>query len=266
MLPDSMKLSPKFSVRPFGMHPVHSPSAAETSGEVGERFFWKGWTKGGGEPVSPAARISQAPTVLPAVTTLPANVDRVGPTVVQTQTPTPAAPVPNAWAVLEPKVALAPVGAAIQRLVAQGQEQLSVTIRFEQGGSLSVRLGMQNGEIAARIQTDVAGLDKALKSGWGEFAQDWNGRGIKLAVPVITASANAHSHGEQSPNGSTHRDGHHRGQEFSEAREERGSFDRGFQSRRHPRGQQANVETVVKNATSKTNRAQRNLGALQTWA
>jgi hypothetical protein len=156
------------------------------------------------------------------------------------------------------------VGAAIERLVVQGQEQLSVTIRFQQGGSLSLKLGMQNGEIAARIQTDVAGLDKALKSGWTEFAHDWNGRGIKLAAPVITATTQ--SHGEQPPNGSAHRDGQQRGHEFAEARDERGTFERGFQSRRRPRRSQAPVETAAKTASSKTNRSQRNHAALQTWA
>jgi hypothetical protein len=176
----------------------------------------------------------------------------------------PTTTVNNPWSSMEPKAVLAPVGAAIERLIVRGQEQLSVTIRFEQGGSLSLKLGMANGEIAARIQTDVAGLDKALRSGWAEFAQDWNGRGIKLAAPVITSHTQSFGQHEHSSAGQ--REGNPRGHEFAEPREERGSFERSFRSRRYSNGQGASADRKAEHVSTNKSPMDRIRSGLKTWA
>jgi hypothetical protein len=80
---------------------------------------------------------------------------------------------------------LAPLHAAVERIVTRGPENLSVVVRFEQGGSLSLQLTLREGSIAAHMQTDVPGLEAALRSSWNSFAQDWNQRGVKLAAPTF---------------------------------------------------------------------------------
>ena len=161
---------------------------------------WKGWTNGGGERTSSAAQFSQLGEKLSqigiAATPATAAVARAATPVV---TPaTPAAPTVPADAA----EALAPIHSAIERLVLHGREQLALTVRFEQGGSLSIKLAMRQGEIATQIQTDVPGLEAALKSAWGELAQDWNSRGWKLSQPEFAASsASYHSRDDATSDG-----------------------------------------------------------------
>lgn len=147
---------------------------------------WKGWTNGGGERSSTAAQFSQLGDKLNhagvAATPATAAVARAATPVVQQAAPVaPTVPADAAEA-------LAPIHSAIERLVLHGRDQLALTVRFEQGGSLSIKLGLNQGEIATQIQTDVPGLEAALKSAWGELAQDWNSRGWKLGQPEFTAS------------------------------------------------------------------------------
>ncbi len=167
-----------------------SPIAAGWTGTLS--VDWKGWTNGGGERTSTAAQFSQlgeklSPSIL-AATPGAAPVAR-------TAVPAPQTAAPAASAMpVEVSEALAPIHSAIERLVLHGREQLALTVRFEQGGSLSIKLAMNHGEIATQIQTDVPGLEAALKSAWGELAQDWNGRGWKLGNPEITSSTPAYHH------------------------------------------------------------------------
>ncbi len=148
---------------------------------------WKGWTNGGGERASSAAQFSQLGEKLSqigiAATPATSAVARAATPVMAPATP--AAPTVPADAA----EALAPIHSAIERLVLHGREQLALTVRFEQGGSLSIKLAMRQGEIATQIQTDVPGLEAALKSAWGELAQDWNSRGWKLGQPEFASSA-----------------------------------------------------------------------------
>lgn len=147
---------------------------------------WKGWTNGGGERASTAAQFSQLGDKLSqaVLAASPASTPVARTAVSAPQSAAPAAPaVP-----VEVAEALAPIHSAIERLVLHGREQLSLTVRFEQGGSLSIKLAMNQGEIATQIQTDVPGLEAALKGAWGELAQDWNSRGWKLANPDISSS------------------------------------------------------------------------------
>lgn len=259
---DSMNLAPKFSAQTPGTRPTRAAEVADFSGGAGTQFSWKGWTNGGGEHVSAAARISHMAGAFPAVTTSGGVSEGTQST--GANATTSSAPVNNPWSSMDAKAALAPVGAAIERMMVRGQEQLSVTIRFEQGGSLSLKLGMANGEIAARIQTDVAGLDKALRSGWGEFAHDWNGRGIKLAAPVITSHTQSFAQHEH--NSAGQREGNPRGHEFAEPRDERGSFERGFRSRRPSRGSGVDAGQQGERVSSNNRPMDRIRSGLKTWA
>ncbi|MBE2215495.1 MAG: hypothetical protein IAE82_16595 [Opitutaceae bacterium] len=147
---------------------------------------WKGWTNGGGERSSTAAQFSQLGDKLNhlGIAATPANA-----TVARTATPAVQVAAPVAPTVpADAAEALAPIHSAIERLVLHGRDQLALTVRFEQGGSLSIKLAMSQGEIATQIQTDVPGLEAALKSAWGDLAQDWNSRGWKLGQPEFAAS------------------------------------------------------------------------------
>lgn len=259
---DSMNLAPKFSGQLSGLRHSHTPGVADLSGGAGTEFAWKGWTNSGGEHASAVARFSHMAGAFPGVAATLGGSE--GTSTAGTNAAAPGSTVSNPWSSMEPKAALAPVGAAIERLIVRGQEQLSVTIRFEQGGTLSLKLGMTNGEIAARIHTDVAGLDKALRSGWGEFAQDWNGRGIKLAAPVITSHTQGFAQHEH--NSAGQREGNPRGHDFAEPREERGSFERGFRSRRFSNGQGVTADRKAEHISTNTSPMDRIRSGLKTWA
>jgi hypothetical protein len=120
-------------------------------------------------------------------------------------TPRAAAPVagqsaaPN-FNVPEP-AAFAPVQAALERFASRPQETLAMTVRFEQGGSLSLRLSHGEGGIKTHIQTDVPGLEAALRSGWDNFAQDWSHRGVRLGALSFsnpsTSSGGEHAAGRE---------------------------------------------------------------------
>lgn len=153
---------------------------AENSSDAG-----KGWTNGSGEQAFTNARLSH----------LFERVAGTMPNQAATAVPPPAAsasvasppPVVPAIPVAEAAL-LGPLSNAVERMILRGQDQLSLTIRFEQGGSLALRLALQNGEIKTQIRTDVAGLENALRAAWTTFSQDWNDRGVKLATPVFSTS------------------------------------------------------------------------------
>ncbi|MGH8020418.1 MAG: hypothetical protein ACREIA_19470, partial [Opitutaceae bacterium] len=83
----------------------------------------------------------------------------------------------------------------------------AVTVRFENGGSLSLRLTMREGEIASQFQTDVPGLENALRSSWGQFAQDSQHKGWRLASPTFTSAASHHEQQGQGQNQGQQREG-----------------------------------------------------------
>jgi hypothetical protein len=172
-----------------------SPGAtAGSAGETEERLsgIWKGWTNGGGERVSTAAQFTRLGEHSPAAHAPYFSAPGFG------AVRNPFGPVVTAPSA-EPRLfpvhdadLMAPVGTAIERLVARGHDRLSVTVRFEQGGTLSLKLGMRDGEITSQIRTDVPGLESALRSAWTQFAHDWQGRGLKLATPSFSAEADSH--------------------------------------------------------------------------
>jgi hypothetical protein len=186
--------SPTTTAQRHPESPVLATASSTTAGQGGWTetlsVDWKGWTNGGGERSSTAAQFSQVSDKLNhlgvAATPATAAGARVAtPAVSQTAPVAPTVPA-------DATEALAPIHSAIERLVLHGRDQLALTVRFEQGGSLSIKLAMSQGEIATQIQTDVPGLEAALKSAWGELAQDWNSRGWKLGNPEFTASTAAY--------------------------------------------------------------------------
>lgn len=176
------------SDRPFG---GEVPGVAEASTNEAS-LAWKGWTNGGGDRASTAAqfvRLGDSRTNLP-LGAFPAP----SPGLVRSghgSPVTPTAPVTPLFPT-EPSALLAPVGAAIERMVLHGREQLSLTVRFEQGGSLSLRLAMRDGEVTTQIHTDVPGLEGALRSAWTQLSHEWEGRGIRLAHPEFSGSGHGH--------------------------------------------------------------------------
>lgn len=153
-------------------------------GEAHQEFSsaWKGWTNGGGERASTAAQFSRFGENGFATPSLALGATAPGASRVTTPVPmmpaTPTATTPEA-------AAFSPIHAALERLISRSQDSLSVTVRFEQGGSLSLKLSMSDGGIKTHIHTDVPGLDTILRSGWDSFAQDWNQRGVKLGSLTI---------------------------------------------------------------------------------
>lgn len=183
-----MKLSPQFASRSSRPSDGGTSGHGAQGGADGETLFaWKGWTNGGGERVSTAAQFSRF-AENPAISGTAAP----GTAVPVARPATPVAPAPATPVYPTSESALvAPLHAALERLISRGQEQLAVTVRFEQGGSLSLKLTLREGGIATHMQSDVPGLEDALRSAWSSFAQDWNQRGIKLAAPSFGGAATA---------------------------------------------------------------------------
>ncbi len=164
---------------PSGFNGGGSATDEGSDAQQGFANAWKGWTNSEGERASTSAQFSRfgehsALTFAssPGLTAASARVH--APQAPALATPTFA---PHEAA------ALAPIHAALERFVSRSQEQLAVTVRFEQGGSLSLKLSLGQGGIQAQIHTDVPGLEGALRSAWDSFAQDWQHRGVKLAAP-----------------------------------------------------------------------------------
>ena len=153
---------------------------------------WKGWTNGGGERASTAAQFSQLGDKLNPVGAVAAPTAHAPAVRATAATPAPAPSAPSVP--VDTAEALAPIHSAIERLVIHGRDQLALTVRFEQGGTLSIKLAMNQGEISTHIQTDVPGLEAALKSSWGELTQDWNSRGWKLGQAEFATNTPAFHH------------------------------------------------------------------------
>lgn len=89
----------------------------------------------------------------------------------------------------EVKEVVAQLTKSIDRLVSTNPGTMNLRLSFEDGGSMNIRLTLQNGQVQTSMQTDVAGLEAAIKSGWSEFAGEWTQKGVKLAAPSFAASA-----------------------------------------------------------------------------
>lgn len=184
-------------------------------GEAHQEFSsaWKGWTNGGGERASTAAQFSrfgEHGLAMPSFT-----LGATGPGANRMTAPVPTMPAPSTSTPPEAAV-FSPIHAALERLVSRSQDSLSVTVRFEQGGSLSLKLSMSDGGIKTHIHTDVPGLDSVLRSGWDSFAQDWSQRGVKLGSLTVgssTSGAIGEQGGGREHAGQHSADRHHTGAE-----------------------------------------------------
>jgi len=114
----------------------------------------------------------------------------------------------------EIKEVVATLSKSIDRLATSKMGSMNLTLNFEGGGSMSLRFKMEGAQIATIMQTDVSGLEGAIKSNWAEIASDWNQKGIKLNLPQFqsadTLSGKASSFddlGESSQKGGRQADG-----------------------------------------------------------
>lgn len=202
-----MRPAPNLSLRSFrALDAEQPPTSGEGGANSDNSFAGKGWTNGGGDRVFTAAQFSRiAESSALHLPTNPAT------TLAANRSHSPAAAAPTTTAVpLNEAAMLAPVGAALERLLTRGQDQLAVTVRFEQGGSLSLKLALRDGTVATHIQTDVPGLQEALRSAWNNFSHDWNQRGIKLNDPSFSSGL-----GDASANRDGHRANDREGHAFS---------------------------------------------------
>ncbi|WP_442889887.1 hypothetical protein [Congregicoccus parvus] len=184
---DTMRFSPQNRQRFLGdaYRSRFEASTVNAGEDASLSVGWKGWTNGGGERVSTAAQFSRLGEHLAGPTVATTHSLAGSSAVARAQFVAPAvtpAPVPSESSYL------GPVTAAIERMLTHGQDQLALTVRFDQGGSLSLKLSMQQGTIASQFQTDVPGLEDALRNSWGQFAQDAQGRGWKLGTPTFSAA------------------------------------------------------------------------------
>ena len=67
------------------------------------------------------------------------------------------------------------------QMAARSQDRLSMTVRFENGGSIQIRMTSDQGEIRTIFQTDLPGLEAALRQQWLQFSQEAQDRGNRLS-------------------------------------------------------------------------------------
>lgn len=91
----------------------------------------------------------------------------------------------------EVKEVVATLTKSIDRLVTNKAGAMNLKINFEGGGSLSLRVSMDGGQVSTSMQTDVVGLEGAIKANWTELASDWNQKGVKLNTPQFQNSETA---------------------------------------------------------------------------
>ncbi len=74
----------------------------------------------------------------------------------------------------------------LERMTNLKQNTMTIRINFDQGGMLSLKLSMDNGQVNTSMQTDLPGLESMIKSNWSELASDWSQKGLKLNMPQFT--------------------------------------------------------------------------------
>ncbi len=89
---------------------------------------------------------------------------------------------------------------SVDRLVSTKGETVSVRINFDTGGTLALRVSMESGQVNASMQTDVHGLESAIKSSWSEFANEMNQKGVKVNTPQFGGSDSDSTRNEHSAN------------------------------------------------------------------
>lgn len=79
----------------------------------------------------------------------------------------------------------------VERMLNTKQDSMNVRINFDQGGSISMKLSVENGQINTAMSTDLAGLEEVIKAGWGDLSSEWNQKGLKLNAPQFSGGAQA---------------------------------------------------------------------------
>ncbi|MCH6255832.1 hypothetical protein MLD52_04690 [Puniceicoccaceae bacterium K14] len=95
----------------------------------------------------------------------------------------------------EVKDIYAALSRGIDRMLSSKQDTINVKINFDQGGSIAMKLSVENGQVNTSMDTDLAGLEEAIKAGWDDLSKEWNQKGLKLNTPQFAQ------------NGSTAKDG-----------------------------------------------------------
>ena len=190
---DEMKTARQLRQRFQGTVTNSTPVAGNSfEGVEALSVSWKGWNSGSGDRTATSAQSSRlgdqsAAHGTPLFSAPGFGANRTSTVASPAYVPPAAATVPSNGSEL-----MAPVGAAIERLLSRGQDHLALTVRFENGGSLALKLTMRDGEIASQFQTDDPGLENALRTSWGQFAQDSQGRGWRLASPTFSSATSQH--------------------------------------------------------------------------
>ncbi|RKX35755.1 MAG: hypothetical protein DRP71_02450 [Verrucomicrobia bacterium] len=87
------------------------------------------------------------------------------------------------------------------QMAARSQDRLSMTVRFEDGGSIRIRMTSERGEIRTLFQTDLPGLETALRQQWSQFTQEALDRGTRLtSMTFMSADASPEKGDSQSRN------------------------------------------------------------------
>jgi hypothetical protein len=74
------------------------------------------------------------------------------------------------------------------QMAARSQNRLSMTVRFETGGSVQIRMTSDQGEIRTVFLTDLPGLEVALRQQWFQFSQEAQDRGTRLSTMAFMST------------------------------------------------------------------------------
>lgn len=85
------------------------------------------------------------------------------------------------------------------QMAARSQNRLSFTVRLEDGRNIRIRMTSDQGEIRTSFQTDLPGLETALRQQWSQFSQDAQDRGMRFqSMAFISADPGTDHRGAQS--------------------------------------------------------------------
>ena len=103
----------------------------------------------------------------------------------------------------ETKLVYEALAKSADRLVSSKSDSISVTINFDGGGMLKLRVSVESGRVNSVMQTDLSGLESMIKASWAELSSELNQKGIKLNAPQFSNSdpqGNRDSSSLDSPN------------------------------------------------------------------
>ncbi|MBC2606009.1 hypothetical protein [Pelagicoccus albus] len=127
----------------------------------------------------------------------------------------------------EVKEVVATLTKSIDRLVTDKSGAMNLKINFEGGGSVNLRVKMEGGQVSTQMQTDVVGLEAAIKANWSELSNDWNQKGVKLNTPQFQNSESGKDSSFESLDQFASRQERQSSAGESGSRQNRGSFNSG---------------------------------------